>query len=75
MYAKVAKIKWILSLKLIQLTLKVINVLNDLVYEILSELRWFILKSGQKSALVQYIQLYTWWIILLLTKGKNRRTE
>lgn len=39
MYARVAKIKWILSLKLIQLTLKVINVLNDLVYEILGELR------------------------------------
>ena len=38
-YARVAKIKWILSLKLIQLTLKVINVLNDLVYEILGELR------------------------------------
>lgn len=31
MYARVAKIKWILSLKLIQLTLQVINVLNDLV--------------------------------------------
>lgn len=26
-------------------------------------------ESGQRSTLVQYIQLYTWWIILLLTKG------
>lgn len=33
------KTKWILSLKLIQLTLKVINILNDLVCERLSELR------------------------------------
>lgn len=39
MSARAAKIKWILSLKLTHLTLKVINILNDLVYEVLSELR------------------------------------
>lgn len=44
MSARVEKFKWILNLKLIQLTLKVINILNDLVYEMLNELREFILE-------------------------------
>lgn len=37
--ARIAKIKWVLGLKLIQLTLKIINILNDLVYEMLTELK------------------------------------